>query len=91
MESFVNSLDIPTVVIYRPSVIYGDREEFRFGESLAAWMSRVFEFAFVGKLKRIKAITGDQLAGAMCSFSQNSRPGRWIMESEEIADLIPKA
>lgn len=90
VEFFVNSLDIPTVVVYRPSVIYGKREEFRLGESLAAWLSRIFEFAFVGKLKRIKAITGDQLAGAMCVYSQNSRPGRWILESEEIADLSPK-
>jgi len=91
VECFVTSLDISTVVIYRPSVIYGGREEFRLGEGLSAWVSRVFEFAFVGKLRRIKAITGDQLAGAICMFSRNSRPGRWILESEEIVDLFKNA
>ncbi len=86
-ENFINSLDFPTVVIYRPSVIYGGRKEFRLFESFAAWISRNFRFLFVGKLNRIVAVTGKQLSKIIHQKSKQFCPGRWIVESEEIAKI----
>ncbi|MCT4603285.1 MAG: NAD(P)H-binding protein [Marinifilum sp.] len=83
-ESFINSLEFESVTIYRPSVIYGGRNEFRLFESFAAWISRNFKFLFVGKLNRILAVTGDQLAKNIHLKSKQFIPGRWIIESEEI-------
>ena len=86
-ESFINSLDFESVVIYRPSVIYGGRLEFRLFESFAAWISRNFKFLFVGRLNRILAVTGDQLAKVIHQKSKQFIPGRWIVESEEISAI----
>ncbi|PKQ60694.1 hypothetical protein BZG02_18400 [Labilibaculum filiforme] len=85
LECFINSLNFETVVVYRPSVIYGDRKEFRLFEAFAAWISRNMYFLFIGKLKRIIAVTGDQLAKTMHQNSKKHSLGRWIVESEEIA------
>lgn len=85
LECFINSLDFESVVIYRPSVIYGGRKEFRLFEAIAAWISRNLYFLFIGKLKRIVAVTGDQLAETIHRKSKSNSPGRWIIESEEIS------
>lgn len=84
-ESFICSLEFESVTIYRPSVIYGGRKEFRLFESFAAWFSRNFKFLFVGKLNRILAVTGDQLAKTIHLKSKQFIPGRWVIESEEIS------
>ncbi|RUT77814.1 SDR family oxidoreductase [Ancylomarina longa] len=84
-ESFITSLDFESVVIYRPSVIYGRRKEFRLFESFAAWISRNLRFLFIGKLNRIIAVEGDQLAEKIHFQSKHFKPGRWIFESEEIS------
>ncbi|MUP36336.1 Rossmann-fold NAD(P)-binding domain-containing protein [Labilibaculum euxinus] len=85
LECFINSLNFETVVIYRPSVIYGNRKEFRPFEAFAAWISRNLNFLFVGKLKRIAAVTGDQLAKTIHQNSKKNILGRCIIESEEIS------
>ncbi|MFA9370390.1 MAG: NAD(P)H-binding protein [Labilibaculum antarcticum] len=85
LECFINSLNFESVVIYRPSVIYGDRKEFRLFEAFAAWISRNLYFLFIGKLKRIVAVTGDQLAETIHRKSKSNSPGRWVIESEEIS------
>lgn len=85
LECFINSLNFESVVIYRPSVIYGGRKEFRPFEAFAAWISRNLYFLFIGKLKRIVAITGDQLAETVHRKSKSNSPGRWVIESEEIS------
>lgn len=84
-ECFINSLEFESVTIYRPSVIYGGRKEFRLFESFAAWISRNFKFLFIGKMNRILAVTGDQLAKTIHIKSKQFIPGRWIIESEEIS------
>ncbi|PCH70120.1 MAG: oxidoreductase [Bacteroidales bacterium] len=85
IECFINCLSFESVFIYRPSVIYGGRKEFRLFEAFAAWISRNMNFLFVGKLKRIVAVTGDQLANTIHKKSKNKILGRWIIESEEIS------
>jgi uncharacterized protein YbjT (DUF2867 family) len=87
LECFINSLNFESVVIYRPSVIYGDRKEFRLFEAFAAWISRNLHFIFIGKLKRIVAVTGDQLAETMHQKSKSCSPGRLVIESEEITKI----
>jgi uncharacterized protein YbjT (DUF2867 family) len=85
VEQFLIGLKFDSLVIYRPSVIYGGRKEFRLFESFAAWISRNFTFLFFGKLKRILAITGDQLAFCMHNKSKCNYQGLKIIESEEIS------
>ena len=85
VEEYLKGLQFESLVIYRPSVIYGGRKEFRLFESFAAWISRNFKFLFVGKLQRILAITGDQLAACMHNRSKQNQPGVTVIESEEIS------
>ncbi|WP_372751708.1 NAD(P)H-binding protein [Labilibaculum sp.] len=87
VEQFIRTQSFNSVVIYRPSVIYGNRKEFRPFEAFAAWISRNLYFHFVGKLKRIAAVTGDQLATTIYLESKKRVVGCCIIESEKISQI----
>ncbi len=65
MEQAVLSCNIENVFIYRPSLIYGKREDKRLGESIATKVSKFFELFLFGKLKNYKSISGEELANAL--------------------------
>jgi len=83
-ERFVENLNFETCFIYRPSVIYGNRSDFRLGEAFAAWVSRNFAFLFLGSSKRILAVDAVVLADKMISMSKLNLIGKYIVESEDI-------
>lgn len=84
IEDYVSALEFDSLYMYRPSVIYGGRKEFRPFEAFSAWISRNFSFLFFGKMRRILGITGDQLTNTIYSKSKLSIKGIFIIESEEI-------
>lgn len=53
----------PQLIIVRPSLLSGKRNEFRLGEKLAIWLFAFLQF--VPFIKRYKPITGEQLAKKM--------------------------
>ncbi|XP_069900937.1 putative NAD(P)-binding protein YraR [Globicephala melas] len=62
MEEAVLGCDIENILIYRPSLIYGEREDRRLGESIAVKLSKFLELFFFGKFERYKSISGKELA-----------------------------
>ncbi|WP_369426627.1 oxidoreductase [Paenibacillus ehimensis] len=49
-EDGLRALGLPSLHIFRPSLLLGEREEVRFGERMAALLSRVAGFAMRGPL-----------------------------------------
>lgn len=65
MEEQLIALDLPVLQIFRPSLLLGDRKEFRLGETVGAKVMSAFSWALVGPLKSIKAVRAEQVALAM--------------------------
>lgn len=64
-EQGITRSGIPHVHLYRPSLLLGERSEKRFGESLAAGISRALPFVFKGPLRRYRPIPAATVAQAM--------------------------
>lgn len=88
MESAVLSEEIPTIIILRPSLLLGNRKEFRFGEKLAQYLMKALSFLFIGKLKRIKGIEAESVAKAIVKLTKDETKGKIIIESEQILAFV---
>jgi uncharacterized protein YbjT (DUF2867 family) len=81
---------VDSLIIMRPSLLTGDRNEFRLGEKIGgAFLSFVSPF-MVGRLGRVRPVSADQVARAMARAVSRAGKGIRVVESEEIrtgADL----
>jgi uncharacterized protein YbjT (DUF2867 family) len=68
----------------RPSLLLGERKEFRFGERLAILTTPLFNWMMAGPLKRYQAIQASQVAASMIRFADDLRPGIHIHENENL-------
>ena len=81
VERDLTALDYPTLLIFRPSLLFGDRTEYRLGERLASGVMRLFNPLIPAKYKGIDA---DKVAHAMQETMQQGLIGRHIFESDEL-------
>jgi uncharacterized protein YbjT (DUF2867 family) len=66
LERDLAALGLPALLIFRPSLLLGERQEVRVGESIAAALMRALDpFLKVGPLARVRAIEGRTVARAM--------------------------
>lgn len=84
MEEALRKLDIPKLHIFRPSMLLGDRDEFRFGESFGKVVVKVFGFLIPSKYKGIKAA---DVAKAMQKVAKLDIANE-VYESNEIAKIV---
>lgn len=71
--------------IYRPSLLIGKRDEFRFGEKMAILFNSLFSFLFFGPLKKYRGIKAEQVAEIMVKNSeQESEMGIQIHENVDM-------
>lgn len=87
MENFLINSTIPQVVILRPSLLLGRREEFRLGEELVKQIYSFLKFLFIGPLKRYRGIHAKTVARAMVRLADIDTIGRQIIPSDQIAVL----
>ena len=84
-ERDLQVLELPRLIILRPSLLTGDREEFRAGERLSQFMLGVASPLLVGALRRIRPVSDDLVARAMLESVRQGGPALQFIESEEIA------
>lgn len=87
IQSFLKNVDFQSVSIVQPSLLLGDRKEFRFGEQAGAVLMKVFSFLLIGSLKKYKPIHGDTVAKALFSLAQQEKKGFAIYESDALQQL----
>ena len=87
MERDVSKLELNSLYFFRPSLLLGDRKDFRIGEKVGEVISGVFSFVFAGGLKKYKPISAENVAKSMVRISLNSKSGIHFFESDEISDL----
>ncbi len=84
MEYAVSQLNILSIIFMRPSMLLGDRSEFRFGEIIGKYMMQIFSFLFFGKFRKNKAIHAYTVAKAMFRAAKTNFSGIKVLESDEI-------
>jgi len=65
LEKELIALELPQVSIVRPSLLVGERNEFRFGEKLGEWVLKLFNPLLIGPMKKYRSIEATQVALAM--------------------------
>jgi uncharacterized protein YbjT (DUF2867 family) len=84
IEQSLQKLTLPSLHIFQPSLLLGERKEFRFGEKIATPLSKLF---LKGPLSRYKPIHVQQVAQAMIKVAKTSLKGSHIYSSEKIEKI----
>lgn len=86
-EEELRKLAFQSTSIFRPSLLLGNRKEFRFSEKFGEYVMKIFSVFLFGKLKKYKAIKSKNVAYAMFSIAQSNTVGYHVYESDEISDI----
>lgn len=84
MEEKVLSSGMDKIHIFRPSLILGQRNENRLGESIGKVLYKALSFAFIGGLKKYKGIQTETIANAMIKVANGDYKSK-VFESDEMA------
>jgi uncharacterized protein YbjT (DUF2867 family) len=84
VEDKISSLDYDNLHIFQPSLLLGDRKEFRIGERLGQFFMTTFSFLLPSKYKPVQA---KDVAKAMLEASKNKLRGKNIYHYHSILDL----
>ncbi|ASS74792.1 oxidoreductase [Tumebacillus algifaecis] len=84
IESDLRTLDLPSLHIFRPSILLGDRKEFRLGEQFGTVMSKSLTPLLP---RKYRPIHGRTVAAAMLQTALAGPGGVHIYESDRIATL----
>ncbi|MFT3739766.1 MAG: NAD(P)H-binding protein [Breznakibacter sp.] len=84
MEQRLGQLGPGTLIIVRPSLLLGQRNEFRFAEKLGEYCFKVLGPLMVGKLKKFRPIKAEKVANAMVMLSESRSGDIYIEESNDL-------
>lgn len=81
MEAAIQQLPFDSIGIFRPSLLTGERSEFRLREEIAKIFGNLFSFLIPLKYKPVHA---DTVARSMLYTALKQQPGAHILESDQI-------
>ncbi len=97
LEEALTKLNFKSLLIFRPSILLGDRKEKRTGEAIGRFAAEKLSFLFAGPLKKYRGTPVDLLAKVMVKLALEEFPspsekvpegrmrlGTRIIENEEI-------
>ncbi len=87
-ENALKKFPFESISIFRPSILLGERKEFRLGEKIAQVIMEIFFFLFFGLLRKYHPIDASNVAKAMIKQSKNNEPGVHYLEYNEIVNLV---
>ncbi|ANB58624.1 NAD dependent epimerase/dehydratase family protein [Anoxybacillus sp. B7M1] len=86
-EEALQRLAIQSLHIFRPSLLLGDRQEFRLSEKAAEWLLSHMPFLFIGKWRKYKPVEAKKMALAMFQAARSCPKGTHIYESDQVAHI----
>ncbi|WP_280771066.1 NAD(P)H-binding protein [Salipaludibacillus daqingensis] len=84
LEERLINLELPSLHIFRPSLLIGERYEFRAGEKSAEWLSKPLSYVMKGKFKKYRPVKGSYVSAGMHAVAQKDTSGVHIYESDLI-------
>jgi len=86
IERELTTMDFPRLSILRPSILTGNRNEFRLGERIVVLFMKMMNPILVGSMSKYRSIAGKQVAYAMKSIALNQNEQKvTIYSSDELA------
>jgi uncharacterized protein YbjT (DUF2867 family) len=73
MEAGIRNIPFEQIVLARPSMLFGRRDEFRFGELIGKVFMKAIGFLLAGPARKYRGISGHTVAAAMISLIKSSR------------------
>lgn len=86
-EQSVRALPFHAVHLFRPSMLLGDRAEFRWKEKMAEPFMRALSLALLGGWSKYRAINGSTVARAMVNAANVDSAGVHVYEFSELQKL----
>lgn len=83
-ERDLEEIGFETLIILRPSMLMGERKEFRLGELIGKGVMTVFNPLMVGSMSKYRGIHGRIVANAMVKLSKQELPGAHIIEGDDL-------
>lgn len=87
-EEDIKQSGIKSIHIYQPSLITGDRKEFRLMEKIFVGLSFVINPLLIGGLKKYRSIPAKTIARAMFNQSIKNDEGVFVYPSDKIKKLV---
>lgn len=87
LESKLQTIPFHKISILRPSLLLGDRKEFRFGETLASILFKMVSIFLKDSWKNQLGIEAKIVAKAMYTLAQSEKQGLHIYNVRDIANL----
>ena len=87
IQDFLKNCAFESVAVLQPSLLLGNRTEFRLGEKVGAFFMKAFSFFFQGNLKKYKPIEGKTVAKALLKIAQKNVKGFKIYESDVMQEI----
>ena len=84
IEDALSKLSYEALLIFRPSLLLGNRSESRFGEKAGEVLSKLFSFAIPKKYQGIEA---SKVAKAMVAITASQVTGKLIYESDVLQEF----
>ena len=87
IEDFLKNCSFESVSVLQPSLLLGDRKEFRLGEKVGSIFMKAFSFLLIGNLKKYKPIESKTVAKALLAIAKKNDKGFKIYESDVIQEI----
>lgn len=84
MERALKNARLNSLIIVRPSMLIGHRNEIRVAEKLGEWLMKPLGWLLIGKLKKYRPIEALQVAVAMKSLAESKIGDTYIVESDQL-------
>lgn len=82
LETKVKTLGFKRLSVFQPSLLVGERNEFRLAEKLGSWL--LPSLCLIPRLRRYRPISGEQVAQKMCLVSSLSGSGQAYYRLDEL-------
>jgi uncharacterized protein YbjT (DUF2867 family) len=87
VEESLRRLIISSVIIFRPSMLMGKRQEYRLGERIGKAFMTLIGFMLVGNLRKYRGVQASQVVKAMLAEAKSTTEnGFRIIESDKIQE-----
>jgi uncharacterized protein YbjT (DUF2867 family) len=90
VEQDVKAMQYPTLHIFKPPLLVGNRKEFRMGERVATVIMKLINPILVGGLSKYKSIYGNTVAKAMRAAAFSGQSGIHEHEYRSMMALVKK-
>ena len=89
MEEGIRKLPFDQIIIARPSMLFGERNEFRFGELIGTIVMKAIGFLLIGSARKYRGIHGRTVASAMIELLGSTRQ-KEVFLSDELQEVGKK-